>query len=164
MKQNNMLVNSKKFQVLFLSRKKELITSDMSLNINSNNIFSSNGVKLLGIKIDSRRNFELHVSDLYKSAARQLNALLRLKSYLTFEARKILAESFVSCNEILTTALYWSVWLNVWVFVYELSACGFESRCCHLNFRYGACFEQRVPWHSGKLWSAVSLWNVCVTW
>ena len=35
LKQNLMLVSSKKFQVLFLSRKKELITSDMSLNINS---------------------------------------------------------------------------------------------------------------------------------
>ena len=65
----------------------------MSLNINSNNIFSSNWVKVLGIKIDSRRNFELHVSDLCKSAAIQLNILLRLKSYLTFEARKILTES-----------------------------------------------------------------------
>ena len=65
----------------------------MSLNINSNNIFSSNWVKVLGIKIDSRRNFELHVSDLCKSAAIQLNILLRLKSYLTFEARKILIES-----------------------------------------------------------------------
>ena len=35
LKQNHMLVSSKKIQVLFLSRKKELITSDMSLNINS---------------------------------------------------------------------------------------------------------------------------------
>ena len=43
------------------------------------------------------------------------------------------------------------VWLNGWVFIYELSGCGFESRCCHFNFKYGACFEQGVPWHSGKL-------------
>ena len=42
------------------------------------------------------------------------------------------------------------VWLNGWVFVYELSGCGFESTCSHLNFRFRACFEQRVPWHSGK--------------
>ena len=27
----------------------------------------------------------------------------------------------------------------------QLSGCGFESRCCQLNFRYGACFEQGVP-------------------
>ena len=38
--------------------------------------------------------------------------------------------------------------LNV---AYDLSGYGFESRCCHLNFKYGACFEQGVPWHSGKL-------------
>ena len=41
LKQNNMLVNPKKFQVLFLSRKKELTTSDMSLNINNNSIISA---------------------------------------------------------------------------------------------------------------------------
>ena len=47
-----------------------------------------------------------------------------------------------------------SVWLNGWVFVYELSGCGFESRCSHLNFRFCACFEQGVPWHPGnyRLW------------
>ena len=38
-----------------------------------------------------------------------------------------------------------SVSLNGWVFVYELSCSGFESRCCHLNFRYGTSFEQGVP-------------------
>ena len=42
------------------------------------------------------------------------------------------------------------VWLNGWVFIYELSGCGFESCCCPLNFRYCTCFEQGVPWHSGN--------------
>ena len=27
----------------------------------------------------------------------------------------------------------------------ELSGCGFEPRCSHLNFRYRACFQQGVP-------------------
>ena len=40
--------------------------------------------------------------------------------------------------------------LMVWVFVYERSGSGFESRCCHLNFRYCACLEQGVLWHSGN--------------
>ena len=35
--------------------------------------------------------------------------------------------------------------LNHLVFVYELSGCGFESRCSRLNFRFRACFEQGVP-------------------
>ena len=33
---------------------------------------------------------------------------------------------------------------NSWVFVYELSGCMFKSRCCPINFRCGACFEQGV--------------------
>ena len=42
------------------------------------------------------------------------------------------------------------VWLNGWVFLCELSSCGFESSYSHLNFRFHACFEQGVPWHSGN--------------
>ena len=56
-----------------------------------------------------------------------------------------------------------SVWLNGWVFDYELSGCGFESSCSHLNFRFGTCFKQGVPWHSGnyRVWihSEMRLWH-----
>ena len=45
------------------------------------------------------------------------------------------------------SSIIWPVWLNGWVFVYELSGSGFESSCCHLNFRFRACFEQGVHWH-----------------
>ena len=34
--------------------------------------------------------------------------------------------------------------LDGWVFVYELSGCGFESRSSHLSSRYCICFEQGV--------------------
>ena len=40
--------------------------------------------------------------------------------------------------------------LNGSVFVYELTGCGFESSCSHLNFKFRACFEQGVPWHAGS--------------
>ena len=48
-----------------------------------------------------------------------------------------------------------SVLPNVWMFVYELSGCEFQSTCSHLNFRYCACFEQGVLWYSGsyRAWS-----------
>ena len=48
------------------------------------------------------------------------------------------------------SSIIWPVGINGWVFVYELSGCGFESRCTHLNFRFRACFEEGVPWHSGN--------------
>ena len=46
------------------------------------------------------------------------------------------------------------VWLNDWVFVYDLSGCGFESSCSHLNFTFRTWFEQGISWHSGnyKVW------------
>ena len=48
------------------------------------------------------------------------------------------------CNGTWTRSL---VSFSRWVFIYELSGCGFESHCCHLNFRYHACFEEGFRWH-----------------
>ena len=45
----------------------------------------------------------------------------------------------------------WPVWPNGWVFFYELSGSGFEFSCRKLNFRFCACFEQGVPWHSANI-------------
>ena len=42
------------------------------------------------------------------------------------------------------------VWQNGWVFVYELSGCGFESHCSQLNLRCHACFMLKVPRNSGN--------------
>ena len=41
-----------------------------------------------------------------------------------------------------------SVWLNGWMFVYELSGCGFKSTWSNLSFRFRACLEQGFLLHS----------------
>ena len=61
------------------------------------------------------------------------------------------------------SSIIWPVWLNGWVFAYELSDCGFKSCCSHLNFRYCTCFKFRVPWNSDN-YRMDSLWNPYVTW
>ena len=43
------------------------------------------------------------------------------------------------------TSIFLSVWLKGGVFVYALSGCGFEFRCCNLNFRCRESFELGVP-------------------
>ena len=48
--------------------------------------------------------------------------------------------------------IIWSICQSDWVFVYELNVSGFGSSCGHLNFRFGAWFEEGVPWHSGNYW------------
>ena len=72
---------------------------------------------------------------------------------------KLVHDMTITYNELHRTGKYsqliwiiWTVWLSDWVFVYELSGCGFESCYCHLNFRYGTWFKQELPWHLEKLW------------
>ena len=56
-------------------------------------------VKLLGIKIDNKLKFDLHIiADLCNKASGQLNALIRLKPFLNFKAKSILIQSFVYAN------------------------------------------------------------------
>ena len=55
-------------------------------------------MKLLGLQLDDKLNFNLHISHICKSAANQLNALIRLKKFMKFEENKILVNSFFMAN------------------------------------------------------------------
>ena len=55
-------------------------------------------MKLLGIQLDQKLNFNLHFSNICKSAANQLNALIRLKNSMNFEEKKILINSYFMVN------------------------------------------------------------------
>ena len=63
------------------------------------------------------------------------------------------SDMIMTCNQMQEADKYsqhssiiWPVWLNGWPFVYKLNGCWLEFRCCHLNFRYRACFDQGVSW------------------
>ena len=60
------------------------------------------------------------------------------------------------------SSIIWPVCPNGWVFFYELSDSGFESSCSHLNFRFRACLDKGVPWHSGS--SRVWIHSETLTW
>ena len=55
-------------------------------------------VKLLGIQIDSQVNFNMHINNICKSTAKQLNALIRLNCFLGIDEKKVLVNSFVLSN------------------------------------------------------------------
>ena len=52
--------------------------------------------KLLGITIDEHLNFNEHLTNVYTSASRKLNALSRVSSLLIYEQEKVVPNSFTS--------------------------------------------------------------------
>ena len=59
---------------------------------------SEETVKLLGVTLDYKLNFDPHISHLCKKAAEQLNVLKRLKSFISFAEKEVLVQSFVYSN------------------------------------------------------------------
>ena len=68
------------------------------MNIGNEKIESLSAVKLLGIEIDDKLNFNNHTNKICSSAASQLSTLTRLRRFLGIEERKGLIQSFVLSN------------------------------------------------------------------
>ena len=84
---NKMMVNPGMFQAIIIDKKKKCHTNE-TLKIGDKIKKASSSVKLLGVQIDDQLNFNLHISNICRSAANQLNALIRLKRFLDFEEKK----------------------------------------------------------------------------
>ena len=93
---NGMQANPEKFQFMMISRDED---SDRSLTLNDSNVIvSEDHIKVLGVVIDSKLNFSLHVNAICNKASRQLNALARISNYLDVSARRTIYDSFVASN------------------------------------------------------------------
>ena len=92
-----MVVNPDKFQAIILDKRKRDHT-DEHITVDNQQIKVVSSVKLLGLQLDDRVDFNLHISHICKSAANQLNALIRLKKFMNFEEKKILINSYFMGN------------------------------------------------------------------
>ena len=92
MDQNNMIANPSKFHAILLSKNSCSLTDRIPIKLKENLIESETQVDLLGLKIDNRLSFKSHISAICKKAAKQLNALKRLGSFLNISQRKVLAQ------------------------------------------------------------------------
>ena len=68
---------------------------NLSMQVDNNEIFNSLSKKLLGIKVDNKVAFKIHVESLCKNASQKLHALSRIGNYMTFEQRRIILHSFL---------------------------------------------------------------------
>ena len=80
-----MIVNPDKFKSVNIQKSNQ--TSKPKQFLNRNDVVEvASSVKLLGIHIDYQLSFNLHISNVCKSASKQLNALVRLNCFLGFDS------------------------------------------------------------------------------
>ena len=92
-----MTVNHDKCQAILLDKRKGDHTNQ-HIVVDNQNIKVVSSVESLGIQIDDKLNFNLHISNICRSAANQLNALIRLKRFLDFKEKRILINSYFMAN------------------------------------------------------------------
>ena len=109
---NEMIINPDKFQAIILDKKKSNLTN-IPLTVHNQTIKSVPSVELLGIPLDDKLNFNLYISNICRSAANQLNALIRLKNYLSFNAKRVLINSYISSITQLNYLASLAKWLSV---------------------------------------------------
>ena len=68
-----MIVNPEKFQDIILDKKKTNHTQE-TIKIDNKAVKVKSSIKLLGVQIDAELNFNLHIANICRSAASQLNA------------------------------------------------------------------------------------------
>ena len=81
------------------------------------------------------------------------HSLLYLSALYHFHCTELMKSLYNDCN--------WTRTQNHLVLKRTLNH-GFESSCSHITFRFCACFEQGLPWHSGnyRVWihSETRMW------
>ena len=93
---NKMQANPDKFQAIMLGVDGH--ENCTSLFIGGSEIKCEDSVKLVGVTFDFMLNFETHVSDICRKAARQINVLLRIGKYLSLETKILIYKSFIKSN------------------------------------------------------------------
>ena len=70
-----MVVTTVKFQAIILYKRKRN-NSDELVTVDNQQVKTVSPVKLLSLQLDDKLNFNLYISNIFKSAANQLNALI----------------------------------------------------------------------------------------
>ena len=94
---NLMLANPQKFRALFLNCKDENFTFDLY----NATIIPDDVVKLLGVHLDmldSKLNFENHISHICKKAGNHLNVLKRRSKFINKNDRMAISRAFILCH------------------------------------------------------------------
>ena len=124
---NKMIVNPGKFQSIIINKKKQDHThTKETFEICDKVVEASPSVKLLVVQIDDKLNINLHITNICRSSANQLNALIRFKQFLSLETKKVLARIFNS---------YFYSNFNYWPLVWIFSSAKYLNKIEYLQKR-----------------------------
>ena len=91
-KANSMKMNPEKCHIIILGDTN--IPEDFTIQIDNVHRAPESEVTLLGITLDSKFDFNSHITKIYKEASKRLNAFLRISKYLTKAQKSTLISSF----------------------------------------------------------------------
>ena len=89
---NSMIANPAKFQVMFLGKRN---LGQIDFQIGDITLKSELRVKLLGVTIDSKLNFNSHVNTLCRTASQKVKALFRIRLFLNTDCAKKLCNAYI---------------------------------------------------------------------
>ena len=92
---NGLVVNPDKFQIMFLGTRNK---PKFCLTINGKTVINTDTIKLLGITIDWKLNFNKHVIEIANKANTKARGLCRLRTKLSIDQKLLLYNSFVSSH------------------------------------------------------------------
>ena len=94
-KDNKMVANPKKFEVMFFGQKQH---QEFILEIEKKSIIVTRSVKLLGTKVDDELKFHEHAKTLCQKVMRKVSALSKVTPYINDKKGKVLYHTFVMSN------------------------------------------------------------------
>ena len=148
-----MIVNADKFQVLLIDKRKHHHTNEVA-QIEEQRI---KGAELLGIETDDKLNFNLHISKICNSAANQLNAMFRLRNFLTFNVKEALINSYFMSS--------FNCCLLIWMFSSAKSSNRIENvqkRALRFSlYDYKSTYEQLLN-KAGRSSMSINRLTLCV--
>ena len=95
---NFMQANPQKFQIMFMTPLNHTDAIPEVTMIKDAAVSTQTHVKLLGITIDSKLTFDMHIENLCKKASQQLNILRRFKNMFKAKELNLVFNSFIMAN------------------------------------------------------------------
>ena len=90
---NGLLLNASKSTSMLMSRNESTL-DNFSFTLCNDNISISNSIKLLGVTIDNKLNFNEHIADIIRKVSNQLQVMKRHKRLIPEKAKIILYKAY----------------------------------------------------------------------